>query len=73
MIPLRPKTKEELLEVATLRFDELWKLFDELWKLFDGMNEGEQNGIFAFDEIFLAKNKETHWRRNTKRLIDSSL
>lgn len=66
MIPLRPKTKEELLEVATLRFDELWKLFD-------GMNEGEQNGIFAFDEIFLAKNKETHWRRNTKRLIDSSL
>ncbi|WP_455334866.1 hypothetical protein [Enterococcus villorum] len=28
VIPLRPKTKEELLEAATLRFDELWNLID---------------------------------------------
>ena len=58
----RPVTKVELIAAANTQFDKLWQQIDSL-------TEAEQNAAFHFDEDFLHKQKEAHWRRD-KNLRD---
>ena len=53
----RPTTKTDLIKTAN-------EQFEKLWKLIDSMPEERQNGNFNFDNIFLQKQKETHWKRD---------
>lgn len=54
---MRPKSKDDLIEAANQKFAELWEQIAKL-------SEEEQQAPFLFDEAFLAKKKETHWRRD---------
>lgn len=59
---MRPKSKVELVGTANKKFAELWEQIAKL-------SEEEQQAPFLFDETFLEKKKETHWRRD-KELKD---
>ena len=59
----KPATKSELVTAATDQFSKLWTLID-------GMDEQMQNADFQFDEAFLEKKKEAHWKRD-KNLRDT--
>lgn len=53
----RPRTKAELLSAASEQFLKMQQLIATL-------TAEEQEAIFAFDEGFLIKQKESHWRRD---------
>ena len=58
----RPATKPDLIENAN-------EQFSKLWKMIDAMTEEEQASTFNFDDDFLQKQKEAHWKRD-KNLRD---
>ena len=58
----RPATKLDLLENASGQFSKLNQLIDTMAK-------EEQTAVFNFDDAFLEKQKEAHWRRD-KNLRD---
>ncbi|MGG5338669.1 hypothetical protein IGJ48_001364 [Enterococcus pernyi] len=54
---MRPKSKEELLILAT-------KNFEKLQQLIDSIPVEQREATFDFEEVFLEKRKEAHWRRD---------
>lgn len=54
---MRPKSKEELLRLAT-------KNFEKLQQLIDSIPVEQREETFDFEEVFLEKRKEAHWRRD---------
>lgn len=53
----RATTKTELLKNANDQFEKMWNLINSLTK-------EQQNIDFHFDEAFLEKQKESHWKRD---------
>jgi len=58
----RAATKQDLIEAANAQFDKLWTIIDS-------MTEEEQTMPLRYDEGFLLKQKEAHWKRD-KNLRD---
>lgn len=54
---MRPKSKEELLILAAENYEKLQQLIDSI-------PEEQREATFDFEEVFLEKKKEAHWRRD---------
>lgn len=54
---MRPKSKEELLILAAENYEKLQQLIDSIPK-------EQREATFDFEEVFLEKKKEAHWRRD---------
>ena len=53
----RPTTKTALIKAANEQFKRMWQLMDSL-------PEEAQTAAFQFDDDFLSKQKEAHWKRD---------
>ncbi|PTO34103.1 ClbS/DfsB family four-helix bundle protein [Enterococcus mundtii] len=56
---MRPKSKEELLILAAENYEKLQQLIDSI-------PEEQREATFDFEEVFLEKKKEAHWRRDQR-------